>query len=558
MELRPYQLEFVERVREAVKAGKRRLLASFPTGTGKTIMFAEIIRRSCMNGCRALVLAHRTELIQQSCDKIRMVYPGADIGVVKDERNEHDRQITVASVQTLHRKRLEQLGPYDLIVTDEAHHAYAPSYRRIYHRYGLIEESPDDEPLDVLPGRPIHLGVTATPDRSDRKGLAPIFDEIVFERKYLSFVPEYLADLRIVGIDEKIDLSQIRVSRMTKDFDEVELARQMGQYTPIIYAAYQRLASERKRTLVFCVTREHAYAMCEYFTKKGVAAAYLDYKTPAEDRAMVLEAFRNGSVEVLFNVMLLTEGFDLPEIDCILVARPTKSPLLLTQMIGRGTRIAEGKADCLIIDVAQWEREAQAVTVASLFDLEPSYLKDNPAKTVKQAVEVVEQGAGDEKKKKRQGATDKTVSDYLKILDELMNGINDIVANFEPKEQWHHHAASVKQLDAIERQLSVIGEPMPSPLSKGQAGAIMGLMFTSLPATQKQIGYLRYLGVRVESGLTKSEAKELIDKATSGALPKEMRVPATSKQIGYLKYLGVRVESGLTKSEASRLISERS
>ena len=216
--------------------------------------------------------------------------------------------------------------------------------------------------------------------------------------------------------------------------------------------------------------------------------------------------------------MLRTEGFDLPEIDCILVARPTKSPLLLTQIIGRGTRVADGKEDCLIIDTAQWQREEHAITAASLFDLEPSRL--DPEKTVRENVEIEEKeqrAKGKQKEKKKQGKIDEKASDYFKFLDTLMNGINDITENFKPTEHWHNHPATEKQTASLTRQLEVIGEKIPEGITKGQASAIGNMLWDTMPATTGQrrlIGYLySQQGVRkrIPANLTKSEAGNLIN-----------------------------------------------
>ena len=167
---------------------------------------------------KPLILAHREELIQQACIKIGQVWSDADITT-------------------------------------------APSYRRVYHRFGVFEESPDSEnPLTAISDTTLHLGVTATPQRSDKQGLGKIFTRIVYERKLMDFVPEYLCDLRIRGIDASLDFSGVRVSRLTRAFDEEELGEMMREeeITGDIYRAYREFASDRTRTLVFCVNRAHA------------------------------------------------------------------------------------------------------------------------------------------------------------------------------------------------------------------------------------------------------------------------------------------------------------
>ena len=519
MKLRKYQHEFVDAV---LKKPARRMLGVLPTGTGKTICFAEITRRLNL---KTLILAHRDELIRQACDKVASVWRDAEIGVVKAKENEMDRQITVASIQSLHRKRLLTLPEQRLVITDEAHHAAAPSYRRVYHRLGLLDESPDDEPLPILHCNAIHLGVTATPNRTDKAGLLPIFDTIVFERKLFDFVPEFLSDLRLRGVNASLNFDNIKTSRLTKDFDERQLAELMAsqQVNADIYRAYDDFAADRTRTLVFCVDCNHAAALYNHFIEKGIPCGYLDYLTPPDERKATLDDFRTGQIRVLFNVMLLTEGFDLPEIDCILIARPTKSPLLLTQMIGRGTRRAEGKADCMVIDVAQWQRGASAVSVASLFDLDPSKLDDD--RTLSEMVDALDQFGTD-----RDTAT--PLGDGPEYEVELvLDSVFAILDNFKPQLWWHYDQATEKQLQYLETQLSAIGERVPDRLTKGQAWAMIDFIFDTIPATERQKAYLSGLGVAFDENITKGEASYLIDKTLN---PIEKEEPETKSKVHYV------------------------
>ena len=499
MKLRKYQQEFVDAV---LAKPAPRMLGVLPTGTGKTICFAEIARRLNL---KTLILAHRDELIRQACDKVASVWRDAEIGVVKAKENEMDRQITVASIQSLHRKRLFTLPEQRLVITDEAHHAAAPSYRRVYHRLGLLDESPDDDPLPILHCDAIHLGVTATPNRTDKAGLLPIFDTIVFERKLFDFVPEFLSDLRLRGINASLDFDNIKTSRLTKDFDERQLSEMMAsqQVNAHIYRAYDDFAADRTRTLVFCVDRNHAAALYDHFIEKGIPCGYLDYLTHPGERKATLDDFRTGQIRVLFNVMLLTEGFDLPEIDCILIARPTKSPLLLTQMIGRGTRRAEGKADCMVIDVAQWQRGASAISVASLFNLDPSKLDDD--RTLSEMVDALNQFGTDSGK----AAPLREGPEYQ--VEVVLDSVFAILDNFKPKFRWHYDQATEKQLQYLEIQLDAIGERMPQGLTKGQAWAMLEFIFNTTPATEKQKVFLHGLGVAFDEDITKIEASDLID-----------------------------------------------
>lgn len=377
--LRDYQSAIVESVNNAFLKGENRLLVSLPTGTGKTIVFCEILKRM---GVPCLILAHRDELINQAVDKLRNVYPAADIGIVKAKRNETEHQITVASVQTLARKRrIEQLRPdLGLIITDECHHAAANSYKRIYHRYGLLDSSPDPDPMSVLDTQTVHLGVTDTPMRNDKRGLAKVYDRIAYQGVYADFVSDgYLCDLHFEGVVTGMDLSLVNDTRLTgygRDYkvDELSEAVNTERVSCDIFDAWTKHAHDRQRTLAFCVDRAHAKTLFNHFASAGVASGYVDGETPIEERKDTVRRFATGEIRILFNILVFTEGFDLPSIDCILLARPSKSPSLLTQMIGRGTRIAEDKTNCLVIDVAhshrvKQNRRGEIVHAGSLIDL---------------------------------------------------------------------------------------------------------------------------------------------------------------------------------------------
>ena len=509
-EQRPYQTEFINAV---LTSQYHRMLGVLPTGTGKTICFAEIARR--LNR-KTLILAHREELIEQACAKIAQVWPGVDIGVVRAERHEIERQVIVASIQSLYRDRLETLPSVGLLITDEAHHAAARSYRRVYHRFGVLDESPDERnPLPPLGDDTIHLGVTATPRRSDEQGLAKIFDSIVYERKMMDFVPDYLCDLRIRGVNASLDFRDVRVSRLTRDFDERQLSEMMREeeVTADIFRAYSDFASNRTRTLVFCVNRAHAWDLYSHFTDKGVEYGYLDHQTPADERKAILDDFRAGKIAVLFNVEVLTEGFDLPEIDCILIARPTKSPLLLTQMIGRGTRKAAGKADCMIIDIAQWQRERNAVSVASLFNLSPSQLTED------KLVSALVKEATVRDSSREQISEGGYAPEYQ--VDLVLDTILDIPTTFSPDKGWHFDPPTLRQTAFLQSQLSAVGESLPENLTKGIASAMIAAIFDQHPATEKQKNYLRVLGITFDDNLSKHEASKLIERGLWKAEQKE-------------------------------------
>lgn len=368
IELRPYQHECLEAIETAQTEGTNRQLVALPTGTGKTIIFTTVAKKR--NG-RTLILAHRDELIQQAVDKLMMVWDDANIGVVKAERNETNKQVIVGSVQTVSREnRLEQLpADFDVIVTDEAHHSAAATYRRLYEYLGVMAEEDEELKTDTL-----HLGVTATPERTDKLGLDNIFDDIVFHRSIRDFIPDYLCDLRCVQIMTHVNLDGVETWAGDLRAEQLSALLNTANCNELIVEAWKEHALGRL-TLCFTTDVAHARDLCAAFQAAGIKAAWVSGETPIDERRDLLAQFAQRDIEVLTNCAVLTEGYDNPAIDCILLARPTKSTLLYTQMIGRGTRTLPDKKDCLILDVSCISTEHDLVSFPSLFGL-PSKEQD--------------------------------------------------------------------------------------------------------------------------------------------------------------------------------------
>lgn len=410
--LRDYQTEALERIAAAETRGVRRQLLVAATGLGKTVVFCALAER---RGGRTLILAHRDELIEQAAAKVVEVWPEARPGIVKAGRNEVDAHVVVASVQTLARaKRLDQLvdacrlfGTFDLVVVDEAHHAAAPTYRAIIDglragdpgadvcptcgNTGTVERlaTPDEVddgcelgiaydacPADgwhvryPAPAGPLLLGVTATPQRGDGKGLDDVFDEIVASYPLLWGIRAgYLADVRGIRVRvEGLDLASVKVNR--GDYDQGEAGRRMedADAPDMIVRAWAEHAPHRQ-TVVFTPTVEVARRVAEAFGAWGVSAGFVHGGTPMDERRATLAAFARGDLRVVANCAVLTEGYDEPTISCIVVARPTKSHGLYTQMVGRGTRRHPDKTDLLVLDVVGATDDLSLVTVPSLFGL---------------------------------------------------------------------------------------------------------------------------------------------------------------------------------------------
>lgn len=355
--LRPYQHAGLEAIEGALARNIRRQCLVWPTGAGKTILFAVAIAR---RGGRALVLVHRDELVQQTLDKLRLVAPDLQVGVVKAARNEVDAQVVVASVQTLSREsRLQQLiCAFSTVVVDEAHHAVAETYRRV---------------IEYTTGSrvPLLLGVTATPDRLDRLGLEHVFDEIVHQVGLLELMRQgYLVDIRALRVVLRVDFD--RISRRHGDLADGELADALenANAPEHIAEAYADHARDRSG-VVFVPSVALAYETAEALNAHDIVAEALDGTTPIDDRRAILRRLSDGTTQVVTNCMVLTEGFDEPRVECIVVGRSTASRGLYQQQIGRGLRPYPGKADCLVIDLVGNSDRHELVTAASLFGLDP-------------------------------------------------------------------------------------------------------------------------------------------------------------------------------------------
>ena len=337
MRLRPYQDEAVAAVEREWESGRRRTLLVLPTGTGKTVVFARIVERVADRGGRSLVLAHRGELLDQAADKIAGV-TGLPCAVEKAESSSLAglECVTVGSVQTLMReRRLSRFAAdrYDCIVVDEAHHALADSYRRI---------------LGHFAGARV-LGVTATPDRADRRGLGEVFDSLAYEYTLPQAVRDgYLCPIEAQTIPLKLDISGVEVQG--GDYSAGQLGNALDPYLDAIADEMLAAGCRERRTVVFLPLVRTARSFRDRLAERGFRAAEVDGQSG--DRAEVLEAFRAGEYDVLCNSMLLTEGWDCPAVDCIVVLRPTRSRPLYCQMVGRGTRLSPGtgKEKLLLLD----------------------------------------------------------------------------------------------------------------------------------------------------------------------------------------------------------------
>lgn len=357
--LRPYQVACIERILEAYNGqpvGGRALLV-LPTGCGKTVIFAEVARRLQVP---ALLLAHRKELLQQAAQKFRLLDPDVQVSQVGAGCDDWSGLVTVASIQTVsrqeHFERLEGMH-YGLVIVDECHHSASESYLRV---------------LDLLRPQSFVLGVTATPDRLDGEDITKIFGQPVASYEISEMVSQgHLCDLRAIAVRTEVSLDELHTR--AGDFQQEELEGLIDQSARNMRVAQAYLEYARGRqALCFAVTTLHAANLVEAFLEAGVPAGMVSGETPVEERRRILLAYEQGAINVLCNVGVLTEGYDMPATSCIILARPTQSRGLYTQMVGRGTRLAPAKQDCLVLDITDncKNHKLQPVTLATALDLE--------------------------------------------------------------------------------------------------------------------------------------------------------------------------------------------
>lgn len=350
MTLRPYQQEAVRRVFEHWESGKRRVALVLPTGAGKTVTFTAVIRRFLdeHGGGKVLMLAHRSELLDQAAGAIRRWAPDLRVGLVQAGMNQVSADVIVASQQTLARSsRLARMPEVGLVVVDECHRSSGPSYMRVLEGLGCMTAD-----------GPRTLGVTATFTREDSRRLTDFYESVPYSLDILDLIlhdPPYLVTPRFKRVlVEGLDLSGVPISRNAEgtDLSGSELAEAMERAGApgIVAAAYRRYAADRSG-MIFCPSVESAHTVAEAVRDVGITAATLSGKTPKTERRKILDAYRAGKIQVITNAMLLGEGVDAPITSCVVVARPTMSKILFRQMVGRGLRLHPSKTDCLILDV---------------------------------------------------------------------------------------------------------------------------------------------------------------------------------------------------------------
>ncbi len=423
--LRPYQEEAVRAINDKWNEWQRELLV-LPTGCGKTVVFNTIANQ---RPGKTLILAHRDELIEQARDKYFKMF-GDNPGKIKAMENDI-RPVTVGSVQTMCRR--DYSGKFDTVIVDEAHHAISPSYKAV---------------LDQFPEAKV-LGVTATPDRGDKKSLARYFDGIAYEYKLKTAVSEgYLVPIMAKTISLEIDMTQVKVS--LGDFEVGSIAETLEPYLPKIAESIRVHASARK-TVVFCPLISIAQELA------GMIPGAKEVNGNSQDRKEVLEWFdQAGPGAVLCNAMLLTEGWDCPSCNCVVVLRPTKIRSLYCQMVGRGTRLHPGKDNLLILDFLWLTHKHNLCKPASLVSDSDEDIETVVKKSKDEEIDLFE-AASDAEEARRTALAEQLRKQQRKKSQlinplELFSVLDDIgLADYEPTFKWEEDDATQKQIDMLQK-----------------------------------------------------------------------------------------------------------
>lgn len=360
MTLRPYQREAIDALMRSFRSDKRRQVVLLPTGMGKTVVIANLIStfRAANPNAKVLVLAHREELVTQAADKIASWNPGLSVGIVKARRNEIEAAVIVASVQTLRSaKRREALGSVGLVIIDECHHAAAKTYLDIVRALGGFD------------GVPV-AGFTATLERNDLLGLGDIWQGVAY-RKDIAYAIEhgYLVAPQTIRVELQ-SLNLDGVAKTGGDYSSAALGEAMHDAKgPSAIAAAFRIHAGARQGVIFAPTVALAHEISDALSALSVTNAVISGDTPSALREDIYAATRAKRVQVLVNVMVLTEGFDMPQLEVAVIARPTSSRSLYVQMVGRVLRLHPGKHRALVIDVVG---ASHGMTLASAADLSTS------------------------------------------------------------------------------------------------------------------------------------------------------------------------------------------
>lgn len=525
MQLRPYQQQAREAIEEEWLKGIKRTLLVLPTGTGKTIVFATVIEDMVKLGERVLVLAHRGELLDQAADKLEKS-TGLKCATEKAQETSIGSwyRVVVGSVQTLMREKRLNKFPKDFfttIVIDEAHHCISEGYQRVLNYF---------EDAKVL-------GVTATPDRGDMKNLGSYFETLAYEYSLPKAIKEgFLSPIKALTLPLTLDLSA--VAQQSGDFKASDLGTALDPYLEQIAEEMLKVAVDRK-TVVFLPLVKTSQKFRDILNAKGFKAAEVNGES--KDRAEILADFDAGKYNVLCNSMLLTEGWDCPSVDCVVVLRPTKVRSLYSQMVGRGTRLYPGKDDLLLLDFL-WHTERHELCHPANLIAQNDEVAKMMTKNIEEAgvaidLELAEVKATEDVVAQREEALAAQLAEMKKRKRKLVDPLQfemsiqaEDLSSYIPAFGWESAPPSVKQVAKLEK-LGILPDAIDNA---GKATQLLDRLDKRRDAgltTPKQIRFLEGRGFAHVGTWQFESARNLIDRIAAngwriptGVNPKEFSV----------------------------------
>lgn len=525
MELRPYQQEAMDAILEAWENGTHKTLLVLPTGCGKTIVFAKVTEECVRHGDRVLILAHRGELLEQAADKIRKA---TGLGCATEKAEETCLgswfRITVGSVQSMMREsRLTRFPDdyFDTIIIDEAHHCISDSYQRVLHHFPEARV----------------LGVTATPDRGDMKNLGQVFESLAYEYTLPRAIKEgYLSPIKAVTIPLKVDLTSVGVQ--SGDFKAGDLGTALDPYLEGIATEMEKYCRDKK-TVVFLPLVKTSQKFRDILNAHGFQAAEVNGES--QDRAEILREFDAGRYNVLCNSMLLTEGWDCPSVDCIVVLRPTKVRSLYCQMVGRGTRLFPGKDHLLLLDFL-WHTERHELCHPAHLICESEEVARQMTKNLEKDagcpvdIEEAEQTASEDVVAQREEALAQKLAEMKrrkrKLVDPLQFEMSiqaEDLSGYVPAFGWEMAPPSETQKQTLEK-LGILPDEIDNA---GKASKLLDRLDKRRQAnltTPKQIRFLEGKGFQHVGTWSFDSARKLIDRIAGNG----WRVPHSIDPYNYV------------------------
>lgn len=506
MQLRQYQQEAMDAIFHEWSQGNKRTLLVLPTGTGKTIVFSKVIEEKVRRGERVLVLAHRGELLDQAADKLEKA---TGLATAREQAEDSSvgswERVVVGSIQSMKQeKRLARMKPdhFDTIIIDEAHHVLSDTYQHVLNHFSEA---------DVL-------GVTATPDRGDMQNLGQFFDSLAYEYTLPKAIKSgFLSPIKALTLPIKLDLNKVRQS--AGDFSVSGVDNVLEPYLAQIVEEMSEHCRDRK-TVVFLPLIKTSQKFCKLLNQKGFRAAEVNGNS--KDREKILADFERDKYNVLCNSMLLTEGWDCPSVDCIVVLRPTRVRSLYSQMVGRGTRLSPGKDDLLLLDFL-WHTDRHEL-------VHPAHLIAKNSDVARKATEIIEQSGGP--------------------VD-----IEDVQEQAEQEATAEREEALAKQLEKLRRKKKRLVNPLQFALDIADKNlANYEPMFGKElePVTTEQAKLIEKAGIDPSDVNSRGQASQLIDRIHE----RQKQNLTTPKQIKQLKSRGYEKVENWTFEQASRLIKQ--